>query len=254
MADGFNPTPVKGKQTQNTAILAATDWVAALTGVALTGGSNQAWTTGNLVPPTMDLTGELRVTLNKVAATTPLAVQLSQGNAVVTAANPVLTQLSNGTSTLGLVATPLFVELSDGAAALGTVGNPLFTSQGAPGTAVVTAALTKASLAAGASTTVGTDLTSAAITNAKTGKLAQVVCSSSVRCKWQVGWANGSTLTPFFVGFSDAAQTFIWNGPVNDAGVFTKAGNGTVTWCVQATNEDNQNAADVYATIAWYEK
>lgn len=108
--------------------------------------------------------------------------------------------------------------------------------------------LTSANLAAGASVS----LDATAVTNATTGKLVAVTVSASVPLKAELRTVVSGTPTTRAVVFTtDAQLTYPWTPP--HPNFITLAGNGVNLFRVTLTNQDNVDAADVYAAVYWDE-
>lgn len=175
MADGFRETPVKGLHGTNTA---APDATAVLVLPAIANAAVPAYTEGNVVLLSTDLTGNLRVTLasgeveikndtgnpiptsllvggSVVSAGNPVPVGLEVAGAAVAAGNPVPTVLEVSGAPAS-AANPLPVDLSQGGSlvaagnglpvivevsgAPATTANPVPTALSVGGTAVSAAA------------------------------------------------------------------------------------------------------------------
>lgn len=116
-------------------------------------------------------------------------------------------------------------------------------SLGLSGTTVDSGRLTSAALAAGATVT----LDSANVGASNTGKLAEATVSSSVALKAELGTWDGTTFTAKRTFFVQANTTFEYTPARNDE--ITLAGATTAKFRWSITNNDNANAADVYASI-----
>lgn len=279
MADQFTPIPVKGLKTHNAAT-PGTDQISTMPAIASTAAPSL--TNGNEAKLSLDTSGNLRVAFGATptveiandegnpipisattaanSATNPLFSQLTNGTAVnptgsgtadnalrVAPATDVIQQIS-ATTAANTTTNPLFARLTDGTNPIGTSTNPLFVSADAsPGTPKGTA-VTTASVAAGASTT----LNGTAITSAKVGYLTKALASSSVRFKAVVQKFDGTTDTTLAVLFGEANTTVTYEP--SDAQLYNQTGNGTTAvFRVVMTNMDNVFAADQYATIEWTE-
>lgn len=110
--------------------------------------------------------------------------------------------------------------------------------------------LSSSALAAGASV----DLTGTAFAASTTGKLRRVFVSSTAGLvKWIIKLRDGAVETAIGVCFTTQAEpTFCWEPP-HDSEDFLTYGDGDESFRVTATNLDQENAADVYATIYWTE-
>lgn len=112
----------------------------------------------------------------------------------------------------------------------------------------ITDAKSSASLAAGSSV----DLDSTNVSSGATGKLMRVVCSSTVACKWAIKTHDGASETSIGVVFSKAFDKAVWDVPDKRFDTIAYA-SGDEGFRISVTNLDNENAADVYATIYWDE-
>lgn len=116
------------------------------------------------------------------------------------------------------------------------------------GTAV-TDTLSSAALGAGSSV----DLDGTAISVASTGKLLGVEVSSTVGCKWEIKTRDGAVLVVIAV-FNTAHPTLSRTITLPSSDFATLGyGNGDENFRVTVTNLDQNNSADVYATIYWDE-
>lgn len=135
---------------------------------------------------------------------------------------------------------PLPVRLADGAA--------FYNAASSAPTSPQFGTLTSASLGAGSNV----DLTTAAITNGKTGRLAGIDFSSTVPCKLIVSTVLTSTPTTRVILFVEPYVALSWRPPFST--YITQVGNGSTNFFrVNVTNKDASSAADVYATIFWDE-
>ena len=102
--------------------------------------------------------------------------------------------------------------------------------------------LTSASLAAGATATLdGPQIASG------TAKLYEATVSSSVALKAQLGTWDGTTFTVKRTFFVPANTSLLYEPSRYDAITFATAATAKFRWSI--TNNDNANAADVYASI-----
>lgn len=110
--------------------------------------------------------------------------------------------------------------------------------------------LSSSALAAGASV----DLNGTAIASGKTGKLRRVILASTAGLvKWIIKLRDGATETNVGVAFTSQQEpTFAWESP-QDSEDNLPYGDGNENFRVTATNLDQENGADVYATIYWAE-
>lgn len=111
-------------------------------------------------------------------------------------------------------------------------------------------ALSSSALAAGASV----DLTGTAVAASKTGKLRRVYLASTAGLvKWIIKLRDGAVETNVGVAFTTQSEpTFQWEPPQDSEDQIVYA-SGDENFRVTATNLDQENAADVYATIYWAE-
>lgn len=108
--------------------------------------------------------------------------------------------------------------------------------------------LSSADLAAGASV----DLDGTAISASAIGKLQAVMVASTVPCKWRISARDGAAETNVGVIVTSPANlTYTWTPP--DKRYNTLSGGASANFRVSVTNLDNQNAANVYASIYWDE-
>jgi hypothetical protein len=163
-----------------------------------------------------------------VIANDQSAIRVSKNNNDNAVANTIWTTLSDGTNQVGTSANPLFVQ-SD-------------FSAGTPKSSFGTAT----AVAAGAQSTIA----GAAIAAGKTGQLAQVVVSASVRFKATVERFDGTNPVTVAVLFGDASSTATFK-PVDNS-LYTATGTGS-KFQVTVKNLDNLFAADIYSTIEYYE-
>lgn len=210
------------------------------------------------------------------STTAPIFATISNGTANNSTTAPLFAQLTNGTTNLAsgsgtaagslrvahatdvtvtvspnqeanALTNPFFTRLTDGTNPIGTTANPLFVqsdfSVGAPKSTSVQSTNT----AAGASTT----LNGASITAGKTGQLAKVTVTASVRYKAVIESFNGTTATTLAVLFGEGYSTQEFE-PVDNT-LFQQAGGTGNVFRVTMTNGDNVFAADLYATLQWFE-
>ena len=170
------------------------------------------------------------------------AVQLTAGAAVIGA---LTANQSTNTTQIGGNA----VSVGSGASGTGTQRVILATDQatvpvsmGLSYTTTDSGLLTSASLAAGASVTL-----SGTIATTGTVKLFDASVSSSVAIKAVLQVFNGSTAVMKRVFFVPANASLLYEPTRYDAISFTGATGACFQWVI--TNNDNANAADVYASI-----
>jgi hypothetical protein len=109
--------------------------------------------------------------------------------------------------------------------------------------------VSSAALAAG----VSVDLDVSALPAASTGYLMAVLVSATVPCKWEIKSRDGAVEIVFDVIVTSIANpTFAWTTPDKRFNTLAYVG-GDENFRVTATNLDQANAADVYATVYWDE-
>jgi hypothetical protein len=109
--------------------------------------------------------------------------------------------------------------------------------------------VTSSALAAGGSV----DLDGTAISSGATGKVERIYVASSVPCKWVLKMRDGAVEVVIGVLFTTAARlSERWEPPSKHFDTLAYVG-GDENFRVTATNNDQQNAADVYATMYWDE-
>lgn len=243
MADQFTTIPVAGLVTHNSAAPIALSQLGVLP--ALANAADPTFTEGNQTLQSVNLSGYTRVTVGTAI------VKVSSTTAANTAANPIFVQTSNGT-TANAVTAPEFVELSDGTNPLGTFANPLITA-GPEASANVkdSGQFTTVNLATNTSTT----FTTSALTANKQGTLMKVHASASVRLKVVIQTVSAGvspTTATVRTYFTEAFQS-VQDQEVFGAVVVAAAATNMGKFQLVITNEDNKNAADVYAAITWGE-
>ena len=170
------------------------------------------------------------------------AVQLTTGSAVIGA---LTANQSTNTTQIGGNA----VSVGSGASGTGTQRVILATDQGTllvspglNGTTADSGHLTSPSLAAGATITLdGSQIASG------TGKLSEASVTSSVALKAQLGTWDGTTFTVKRTFFVPANGTLLYEPSRYDAITMPTGTTAKFRWSI--TNNDNTNAADVYASI-----
>lgn len=118
-------------------------------------------------------------------------------------------------------------------------------SFGLTGTTTDSSKLTSAALAAGSTAT----LDSAQIASG-TAHLAEATVSSSVALKAEIGTWDGTTFTAKRTFFVPANSTLVYAPARNDEITMATGSTAKFRWSI--TNNDNANAADVYASITYY--
>lgn len=170
------------------------------------------------------------------------AVQLTAGAATIGA---LVANQSVNTTQLGGVA----VAVGAGASSTGTQRIVIATDQSAipvsQGLSFVTADsghLTSVALAAGATVVLDGPQIASGV-----GKLFEATASSSVALKAQLGTFDGTTFVVKRTFFIQANATFEYAPTRYDAITLATGATAKFRWSI--TNNDNQNAADVYASI-----
>ena len=255
MADVFAPQPVKTKSGDFVAVTLAIAPTTPVTGTffqttqPVSGAFYQATQPVSMATaPTTPVTGTFFQATQPVsmatAPTTPVTGTFFQATQPVSgtffqATQPVNLTLLNGiTPSVGAGASSTGTQRVILATDQGTI--PV--SQGISGTTVDSGHLTSASLAAGATIT----LDGAQIT-AGTGKLYEATVSSSVALKAQLGTFDGTTFVVKRTFFIQANATFEYAPTRFDAITLPTGATAKFRWSI--TNNDNANAADVYASI-----
>ena len=183
-----------------------------------------------------------KVSIDQTTPGTTNAVQLTAGAAVIGA---LVANQSTNTVQIGGTA----VAVGSGASGAGTQRVILATdqatlqvSQGLNGTTADSGHLTSPSLAAGATITLdGVQISSG------TGKLSEASVTSSVALKAQLGTWDGTTFTVKRTFFVPANDTLLYEPSRYDAITMPTGATAKFRWSI--TNNDNSNAADVYASI-----
>lgn len=235
MADVFAPQPVKTKNAGDVVVninAGQTIAVSNFPGV-------QAVSLASA--PTTPVTGTFFQTTQPVSLATNTPT-LQAGAAVIGA---LVANQSVNTTQLGGVA----VAVGSGASSTGTQRVILATDQGtipvSSGLSFVTGDsghLTSVALAAGATITLdGAQIASGV------GKLFEATVSSSVALKAQLGTWDGTTFTVRRTFFVPANTAFEYAPTRYDAITLATGATAKFRWSI--TNNDNANAADVYASI-----
>ena len=198
-------------------------------------------------------TGSQRVTI--ASDNTPFSVKIDQTTPGTTNA----VQLTAGSATIGALTANQSVNTAQingvapamgaGNSSTGTQRVVIATDQGtipvSTGLSFTTGDsghLTSAALAAGATVTLdGPQIASG------TGKLFKASVSSSVAIKAQLGTWDGTTFTVRRTFFIPANATFLYVPTRYDAITMATGATARFRWSI--TNNDNTNAADVYASI-----
>ena len=250
MADVFAPQPVKTKVAGDVVVNINTgQTVGLVAGAATIGAVNiaagQTLATVTTVSAVTAITNALPTGANTIGAVNIAASQtvgLSAGAAVI---GSLVANQSVNTTQLGGVA----VSVGAGASSTGTQRVILATDQGtipvSQGLSFVTgdsAHLTSAALAAGATVTLdGPQIASG------TGKLFEATVTSSVALKAQLGTWDGTTFIVKRTFFVPANTTLLYEPSRYDAISLATSATAKFRWSI--TNNDNANAADVYASI-----
>jgi hypothetical protein len=111
---------------------------------------------------------------------------------------------------------------------------------------------TQVSTSVAAGGTSGTNLRSAAITSAKTGKLARAVCSSSVAIRADLQTVVGGVATLVETQYSLSGTTIKFDVPLGY--VFQPAGAAFTGFQITATNLDPTSSADIASSFYWDEQ
>jgi hypothetical protein len=188
-------------------------------------------------------TGSQRVTV--ASDNTPFAVKIDQTTPGTTNLVALAANQSVNNAQIGGVA----VSVGSGASSTGTQRVILATdqatipvSQGLSFTTGDSGHLTSASLAAGATVTLDGPQIASGV-----GKLFEATVSSSVALKAQLGTWDGTTFTVKRTFFIQANATFEYTPTRYDAITMATGTTAKFRWSI--TNNDNTNAADVYASI-----
>lgn len=248
MADVFAPQPVKTKVAGDVVVNINTgQTVGLVAGAAVVGKFGIDQTTPGTTNAVSVTNASLAVTGAFFQATQPVSLAvntptIAAGSAVIGA---LTANQSINTTQLGGVA----VAVGAGASGTGTQRVILATdqgtipvSQGISGTTVDSGHLTSVALAAGATIT----LDGAQIT-AGTGKLYEASVSSSVAIKAQLGTFDGTTFVVKRTFFVPANGSILYEPSRFDAITLPTGATAKFRWSI--TNNDNTNAADVYASI-----
>lgn len=248
MADVFAPQPVKTKVAGDVVVNINTgQTVGLVSGAAIVGKVGIDQTTPGTTNAVQFTNTTLAVTGPFFQTTQP--VSLAVNTPVIAAGSAVIGALTANQSVnfaqLGGVAP----ATGAGASSTGTQRVILATDQGtipvSSGLSFVTSDsghLTSASLAAGATITLdGVQIASGV------GKLFEATVSASVALKAQLGTFDGTTFVVKRTFFVPANTTFEYAPTRYDAITFPTGATAKFRWSI--TNNDNANAADVYASI-----
>lgn len=248
MADVFAPQPVKTKVNGDVVVNINTgQTVGLVAGAAIVGKVGIDQTTAGATNGVVVNNASLAVTGTFFQATQP--VSLAVNTPVIAAGTAVIGSLaanqSVNTTQLGGVA----VSVGAGASNTGTQRVILATDQAtlivSQGLSFVTGDsghLTSVAVAAGATVVLdGPQIASG------TGKLFEATVSSSVALKAQLGTFDGTTFVVRRTFFVPANTTFAYVPTRYDAITLATGVTAKFRWSI--TNNDNTNAADVYASI-----
>lgn len=248
MADVFAPQPVKTKVAGDVVVNINTGQTVGLAaGAAIVGKVGIDQTTQGTTNGVSVTNASLAVTGTFFQTTQP--VSLAVNTPVIATGTNVIGALtanqSMNTTQLGGVA----ISVGAGASSTGTQRVILATDQAAipvsQGLSFVTSdsgLLTSVALAAGATVTLdGVQIASGV------GKLFEATVSSSVALKAQLGTWDGTTFVVKRTFFVPANATFEYAPTRYDAITFPTGTTAKFRWSI--TNNDNANAADVYASI-----
>jgi hypothetical protein len=210
-------------------------------------------TTGQQVAMQSDVSGNLKVNVANTPAVTVtsgtlIATQATGTNlhAVLDSGSTTVATQATGTNLHTVVDSGTVVVTQPTGTNLHVVidGAVATTGGGLVGT-VADNYLTSAALAAGATVTL--DSTSVP---SGTGHLTEATVSSSVALKAQLGTWNGTTLTVKRTFFIPANSAFSYLPSRSDELNLPTSATATYRWSI--TNNDNTNAADVYASTTYY--
>jgi len=246
MADAYVPEATKLTSNDGTVVVEVANSAAAInqariagnaistgSGVLGTGTQRVVLATDQPVIPVSDNGGSLTVD-GSVSITGAVEVANDAGNPLPISATTGANALTN----------PLFTRLTDGTNAIGTGSNPLsVTFDGATGTLVDSGRLTSAALAAAATA----NLDSANVGAGLTGKLLEITASSTVNMRVDIirVEASNTTSRTFIVA---KGTPFTYRPTDRDAITVAGAASGR-NFRLAITNLDNNQAADVYASI-----
>ena len=264
MADVFAPQPVKTKVAGDVVVNINTGQTVGLSAGAATIGTvniaaAQTLATVTTVGAVTAITNALPTGANTIGAVNIAAAQTLANVTTVGAVTAITNALPTGANTIGsLVANQsvnttqlggVTVAVGSGASNTGTQRVILATDQGSipvsQGLSFVTADsahLTSASLAAGATVTLDGPQIASGV-----GKLFEATVSSSVALKAQLGTWDGTTFTVKRTFFIPANTTFEYAPTRYDSITMATGTTAKFRWSI--TNNDNANAADVYASI-----
>lgn len=258
MADVFAPQPVKTKVAGDVVVNINTgQTVGLVAGAATIGAVNiaaaQTLATVTTVGAVTAITNALPTGANtigavNIAAAQTLAAVTAITNALPTGANVIGALTANQSVNVTQVGGNA-IATGAGASSTGTQRVILATDQatvpvsfGLAFTTGDSGHLTSASLAAGATVTLdGPQIASG------TAKLYEASVSSSVALKAQLGTWDGVTFTVKRTFFVPANTSFLYAPVRYDEITFATAAIAKFRWSI--TNNDNANAADVYASI-----
>lgn len=248
MADVFAPQPVKTKVAGDVVVnINAGQTVGLVAGAAVVGKVGIDQTTPGTTNAVSVTNASLAVTGTFFQATQP--VSLAVNTPVLATGANVIGALSANQSVNSTQIGGVAVAVGAGASSTGTQRVILATdqgtipvSQGVSGTTVDSGHLTSASLAAGATVTLdGAQIASG------TGKLYEATVTSSVALKAQLGTWDGTTFVVKRTFFVPANQALLYEPSRFDAITLPTGATAKFRWSI--TNNDNTNAADVYASI-----
>lgn len=253
MADVFAPQPIKTK-TNGDAVVKLVDFTVNTQGLAIDASGRLA-IVPNLAVNNAQVSGTTTSVNNGVTDAGTTRVTLSSDSTgqvkLATGAN-IIGSLAANQSVNNAQVSGTAIDVNTGNASAGTMRVVLATNQpvvsvtqGNSGTVTDTYG-TSTALASGATAT----LDSANVTSG-TGHLTEATVSSSVALKAQIGTWDGTTFIVFRTFFCPANGSITYTPSRSDA--ITKATGATAKFRWSITNNDNINAADVYAsTTYWY--
>ena len=248
MADVFAPQPVKTKVAGDVVVNVNSGQTIGLSsGAAVVGKFGIDQTTPGTTNAVSVSNASLPVTGTFFQTTQP--VSLATNTPVIAAGANIIGSLTANQTVNFSQVNGVVVTTGAGASSTGTQRVILATDQGTipvssglSFTTVDSGHLTSASLAAGATVTLdGAQIASGV------GKLFEATVASSVALKAQLGTFDGTTFVVKRTFFIPANAVFEYSPTRYDAITFPTGTTAKFRWSI--TNNDNTNAADVYASI-----
>lgn len=248
MADVFAPQPVKTKVAGDVVVnINAGQSVALAAGAAVVGKVGIDQTTPGTTNAVSVTNASLAVTGTFFQATQPVSIAVN--TPVIATGTNVIGALTANQSVNNAQVGGNAVTVGSGASSTGTQRVILATdqptipvSQGLSFTTSDSGMLTSVALAAGATITLdGVQIASGV------GKLFEATVCSSVALKAQLGTWDGTTFVVKRTFFVQANTTFEYVPTRYDAITMATGATAKFRWSI--TNNDNTNAADVYASI-----